>query len=423
MRGWKIQKTSICTEQEFMTKKNIIAIIGGGPAGIMCAIEAAKNQANHIIIIEQNKILQTLLPTGGGRCNLAHNEFDIKELAKNYPRGEKFLYSVFSQFSTEKTLEFFKDIGVPTITEKDNRIFPVSNSSAQVQSALLAQIDLPNIEIVKKRVYNVNFVNNKYEIELSTNVLKADILVLACGGKASGFKFAKNLGHTIETPRPALTALKIKETQFYELPGISLENIKTDVIFENRAVCKIKGDLLFTHKSISGPLILKISSICAFMDYNLTNPLQIKVNIVGEEQNKFRNKLNKEISKNPKKNLLNVISKFCSRYLASTLLDSIKIDSEINCAEISNAQISKIAEIFTNYTFHAVAPIEEIAMVTAGGVKLNEIDPKSMQSKKCPKLFFCGEILNIDGLTGGFNLQNCWSTGFISGNYLGKNTK
>ena len=381
--------------------KNIV-IVGGGPAGVMCAIEAAKNPDNTIYIAEQKDVLATLLVTGGGRCNLAYNEPIPNRLVKYFPRGEKFLHSVFSRFGTNETVSFFEKIGVPTKIQDDQRIFPRSDSAADVRNALLKQLQKPNIRIIKGRILSVRKTDGGYDVSLENNgaesSMKADVVVLATGGSRAGHKLAADLGHRIVAPRPSLCALKITETKFYQLSGVSLKN-----------------DLLFTHSSLSGPLILKISSLCAFIDFDAKNPLEIEVNFVGQEQNEFRTLLKNEIQAHPKKDIINISSKFLPRDLAQILLEELGIGININCAELSGAKINSIAELFTSYTFHAIARVEKGAMVTAGGVSLEEVDGKTMESKIHKNLYFCGEVLNIDGLTGGFNLQNCWSTGFIVG--------
>ena len=252
------------------------AIIGGGPAGVFAAIFASKNPQNFITIYEKNDILKTLLPTGGGRCNLAHAESGIRELAANFPRGEKFLYSVFSKFSTSDTLEFFQNIGIKTYTQEDMRIFPKSNSAPQVRDALAEVIkSAPNIKIVRQEAKNIQIDNGKFLVFTENGSQKYDALVIATGGKGLGHKFAQKLGHTVTPLKPALTGLKIKEKIFTELAGVSLKNVSASVPSEN--IKKITGDLLFTHNGISGPLAFKISSFCAYADYGENAPLAVKL--------------------------------------------------------------------------------------------------------------------------------------------------
>ena len=416
--NWKILNAWFYMARD-IDKKNRITIIGGGPAGVMCAIEAAKNPNNDVTIVEQREILTTILPTGGGRCNLAHNEFNPVKLAGYFPRGEKFLYSIFTKFGTKETLDFFHQIGIKTKIQEDNRIFPISDSAKEVRNALLEQIKKNKIKQIKGRVYSVSKVGDSFELDFRSTVLhNTNFLVVATGGKESGFRLAYDLGHKIISPRPSLCALKIKETQFYELSGVSVQNLSAKVKFKNKIIHKLSGDMLFTHTSLSGPLILKISSLCALLDFNVENPLFIDVNFVGMDTEKFKQVLKEELENNLKKDLINVCTKYISKYLACKLLGIIGISPEIKCADVSKIKLRMIADIFTNYTFTAVSRVTQGAMVTAGGLSLKEINPKNIESKLHKNLFFCGEVLDIDGLTGGFNLQNCWSTGFIVGEYL-----
>ena len=176
--------------------------------------------------------------------------------------------------------------------------------------------------------------------------------------------------------------------------------------------------MLFAHNSISGPLVLKISSLCAFRDFDFENPLQMEVNFVDETFDDFKKILKKELDENPKKDLINVCSKFVSRFLAHKLLEIVEIPADLKCADVSKIKLNAICEIFTNYTFNIVSRLSQNAMVTAGGVSLKEVNSKNLQSKIHKNLFFCGEVLDIDALTGGFNLQNCWSTGFLAGEFI-----
>ncbi len=393
------------------------AIIGGGPAGVFAAIFASKNPQNFITIYEKNDILKTLLPTGGGRCNLAHAEFGIRELAANFPRGEKFLYSVFSKFSTSDTLEFFQNIGIKTYTQEDMRIFPKSNSASQVRDALAEVIkSAPNIKIVRQKAKNIQIDNGKFLVFTENGSQKYDALVIATGGKGLGHKFAQKLGHTVTPLKPALTGLKIKEKIFTELAGVSLKNVSASVPSEN--IKKITGDLLFTHNGISGPLAFKISSFCAYADYGENAPLAVKLNIVGENFEDFDKYLAEKLKNEARKDISNVVCEFAPKRFCDLLLRTANIDGSQKSGQISKCGRQKLAKMLTGLEFHAISPLKGGEIVTAGGISLKEINPATMESRIVKNLYFCGEILDIDGLCGGFNLQNCWSTGFVAGNSL-----
>lgn len=394
------------------------AIIGGGPAGIMCAVFASQNPENRILIFDKNIILNTILPTGGGRCNLAYCEFNFKELAKFYPRGEKFLYSVLSRFSTSDTLEFFEKIGIKTYTQDDMRIFPVTNSAKDVKNALLKQTEKKNIKKIFENVLSVKKCGEKFELKTDKGVHFVDKLVIATGGKGGGHTLARSLGHNIIETRPSLSSLITKEKDFTSISGISLKNITADVFFKGKRIRQLSGDFLFTHNGISGPLVYKISSYCAYLDFDENNPLKIVLNLANEESENFDETLLRYLKNNAQKDVLNVLSEFIPRNLAAVVLNKEKIEPQIKAGQFSKIAREKIVKNLTSLTFHAVKVTRGEEIVTAGGVDLKEVDSKTMGSKIVSDLYFCGEVLDIDGLTGGFNLQNCWSTGYAAGKSL-----
>lgn len=374
--------------------KSRIAIIGGGPAGCACAC-FLKQKGILPIIFEKNSPLKTLLPTGGGRCNLAHAEFDLKELASNYPRGEKFLYSVFSRFGTSDTLEFFEKIGIETYIQDDMRIFPVSDKARDVRNAILEA--LKGIKFIKENVISINLCNGGFEVKSDNGAYFFEKVVIAIGGH-SAFSIASGVGHKIIEPKPALTALKTKE-DFSFLSGVSLKNIT--------AVCDSKsyfGDFLFTHEGISGPLVYKITSIMARENF----PYKITFNFMHGED------LQEMLNKNPHKNIKNIISEIVPKSLAETVLKICGIDENLEAHKINGKMRDRITNILSSFTVEAISTAKGGEVVTCGGVSLDEVDNKTMESKICKNLYFCGEILDIDGFCGGFNLQNCWSTGFLA---------
>ena len=390
------------------------AIVGGGPAGVFAAIFASKDLNNSITVYEKSDILKTLLPTGGGRCNLAYSEFDIKSLASNYPRGEKFLYSAFSKFSTTETLEFFEQIGVKTYTQEDMRIFPQTNSSAQVRKALISLLDAaPNVKIVKNEIKTIKKTAEKFIIETANGAKSYDAVVIATGGKGAGHKIAAQLGHSVSALKPALTGLKIKENFLTELSGLSLKNVTASVPSE-KLRC-VRGDLLFTHSGISGPLAFKISSYCAYSDYGENTPLTVVFNISGESFQEFDKTLAQKLNEEAKKDISNVLCAFAPKRFCDLILEQESIPSDKKSGQVSKTERQKLTKALTELTLHIIAPLRGGEIVTAGGVSLNEINPRTMESKIVKNLYFCGEVMDIDGLCGGFNLQNCWSTGYSAG--------
>ncbi len=393
-----------------------ICITGGGPAGVMAAIFAAQNPENKVYIYDKGIILNTLLPTGGGRCNLAFGEYNFKELAKFYPRGEKFLYSVFSRFSTSDTLEFFEKIGVKTYTQEDLRIFPVTDSAKDVKQALLKQLDKKNIKKVFEKVADIKKENEKFVVKTDKNTREFDSVVVATGGRGTGQRLAKGLGHNIVELRPALSSLITREKDFAQVSGISVKNVTAQVFFENKKVKTLTGDLLFTHTGISGPLVYKISSYCAYLDFCKDNPLKIELNLVGgcdfaEFDAVFLNAL----KNNAQKETLNVLADFVPKNLALAILCRACTDPKTRAGQLSGVSRKAVSKCVSALTFNAVSLTRGEEIVTAGGVDLKEIESKTMESKLVKGLYFCGEVIDVDGLTGGFNLQNCWSTGFVAG--------
>lgn len=410
-----------------MTK---IAIIGGGPAGVMCAIFAARNPENEIFIFDKNIILNTLLPTGGGRCNLANAIFDYKELAKNYPAGEKFLYSIFSKFATKETLDFFEQIGVKTYTQDDGRIFPTTNSSKDVKIALLEQINKQkNIKKIFENVLEIKKIDNLFELKTNKISYQFDKVVISTGGRGTGQKLAKSLGHNITELRPALSSLITKEQNFSSLSGLSLKNITAKVDIESKEKNKryeclkkpIKGDFLFTHKGISGPIVYKISSYCAYLNFDKNNPLKISFNFVNKNFEQFDTEFLSVLKSSPQKESANILAEFLPKNLVLKIFEILKINPTTKAGQLTKLDRQKISQKVTDFMILATGINKGEEIVTAGGINLKEINSKTLESKLISNLYFCGEVIDIDGLTGGFNLQNCWSGGYIVGITLQNN--
>ena len=372
-------------EQDFNPLK--IGIIGGGPAGCFCAYFLQNNY--DVTVFEQNSPLKTLLVTGGGRCNLAHAEYDFKELTKYYPRGEKFLYSIFSKFATSETLETFAQMGIETYTQNDNRIFPKSNSAEDMREKFLKALN--NTLFKKEKALRINQSENKLEIVTDNGSYKFDVVILSTGGHA-GYNIAKYLGHNIIEPKPSLIGLK---TDKIFPAGVVLKNVKTKI-----GKTQLEDDILFTHNGISGPLAFKISSIMAREKF----PYTATLNLVGEVN------LQELFDKNPHKSLKNLVGEIIPKSIASTICPN----GEIKCSQVNAKQRDELHKKLTALELKILSTSGGGEVVTAGGIDLKEINPKTMESKLIPNLYFCGEVIDIDGFCGGFNLQNCWSTAFVA---------
>lgn len=360
--------------------KSKVVIIGGGPAGCICAYFL--QDRFDVSIIEKNSPLKTLLPTGGGRCNLAHAEFDFKELAKNYPRGEKFLYSVFSKFSTADTIDFFEKIGVETYIQENMRVFPQTDSAKDVREHFLQA--LKKVRFIKENALRVNQVEKGFSVVTDMGAYKADFVVVATGGHAT-YDLIKMLGHKIIEPKPALVGLLTKE-KFASISGVCI------------------NDVLFTHKGISGPKVYEISSLRAKEKF----PYKLHFDFIGEID------LQTELNSNPHKSIKNLLSEHIPKSFAEFVLTELKINPDTKSHTINGKTRDKILNKLQNFEVNITGTFPDGEVVTAGGVDLNEINSKNMQSKLVPHIYFCGEVMDIDGFCGGFNLQNCWSTGYLA---------
>lgn len=369
-----------------------IAIIGAGASGCICAYFLLKAGLD-VTLFDMGYPLRTLLPTGGGRCNLAHAEYDFKELAKNYPRGEKFLYSVFSKFSTYDTLGLFEEMGIETYTQEDNRIFPTSNSAKDVREKVLSFLN--KAHFIKEKVLEIipeegGFVIVTQSGKSFSKYLFTDVVVSA-GGRADRGLF-KNLEHKIIPPKPSLVGLNSD----IKIPsGIVIQNVYSKDF-------KISGDILFTHFGVSGPIVFKISSINARRDF----PYELTFDLYTKDL-----ELQDELNNNPHKEFKNILSKYLPQNFVKHILGEL---SEVKAHRIDGKTRDLVLEKIHNFELKITGANRGEETVTAGGVDLDEINPKTMESKLHPRLYFTGEVTDIDGFCGGFNLQNAWSTAFVA---------
>lgn len=403
---------------------NQVIIIGGGAAGFFAAITIAESNPNlQVIILEKgNNVLHKVKVSGGGRCNVTHACFDPKELAEHYPRGKKELLGPFHQFMTGDTMQWFEDRGVALKIEKDNRVFPVSNSSqtiidSLVESALKAGVEL----LLHQNVKNISKVNKQFIVRTDKQEFKADKLLIATGSSLKFWNLLAGLGHKIIQPVPSLFTFKINDERIKNIPGISVPNATVQLI---DSAFISSGPLLITHWGISGPAVLKLSAFGALFLSAKNYQYNVLVNWVSKSKHEVLELL-KSIKVRQAKKLVSQKSLFeeIPRRLWERLVDASHIHSNQNWADISTNQVKNLADQLTNTILNAngKSTFKE-EFVTAGGVDLKEINFKRFESKLHKNLFFAGEVLNIDAVTGGFNFQNAWTGAYIAGKAIAENS-
>lgn len=396
-----------------------IAIIGGGAAGFFAAINCKLNYPEYQVTIyeKSKKTLSKVKISGGGRCNVTNATFSISELVKNYPRGNKALKKVFNQFNPKHTIDWFESRGIPLVTQHDNCIFPVSQQSQSFIDLFHAECKKHGITI--KTQYKLNSlekIDNLFKLNFNDNqIIQADKVIMTIGGqpKLNGLEFLKGVGHSIEFPVPSLFTFNMPNEPITKLMGIVVEN----------AIVKIqstklidKGPLLVTHWGMSGPAILKLSAWGARILEEQNYKFKIQVNWINETNSSHvESQIKEEISKHSSKKVANQKIAHIPTRLWDFLIQKLEIDTQKRWAELSKKDINKIINILQNdiYTVEGKTTFKE-EFVTAGGVDLNEVNFNTMQSKKTDGLYFAGEVLDVDGVTGGFNFQAAWSTGFVA---------
>ncbi|MFT7900979.1 NAD(P)/FAD-dependent oxidoreductase [Tenacibaculum ascidiaceicola] len=397
-----------------------VIIIGGGAAGYFTAINAKElNPELDITILEKGKeVLQKVKISGGGRCNVTHACFEPKELTKFYPRGEKELLGPFHKFMTGDTFEWFENRGVPLKIEEDNRVFPEANTSQAIIDCFQNAVDNLGITVLKNHgVNSVYQQNEKWVINTKNQDFEADFVVVSAGSSKKVWDLCKTLNHTIIEPVPSLFTFNIKDKRIIDLGGISVPNAEVTLVGTN---LENSGPLLITHWGLSGPAILKLSAFGARILADKNYQYNVLVNWLGQDTDSVFSAL-QELKKSQAKKQVSLKSPFSDipRRLWERLVAASEIKNNQNWADLSNKQLQNLADQLTKGLFNANGRTTfKEEFVTAGGVDLKEINFKRFESKKYKNLFFVGEVLNIDAVTGGFNFQNAWTGGFICANAI-----
>ncbi len=403
-------------------KPNVV--IGAGASGLVAAAESAGRGKSTILIEKMPKCARKLMITGKGRCNITNNCTDIETLISNVPRNGKFLYSAFSSFMPEDTINFIEGLSVKTKIERGGRVFPVSDKASDVVDALIKNarhsgvtfIHVPatSLEINNGRV-NAVILADKSRIECnSVAVCTGGVSYPDTGSTGDGYKFAEQAGHTIIPVKPSLVSLRSDDYFIPDLQGLSLKNVSIRLQNNGKTVYKDFGEMLFTHYGVSGPIILSASSHIRDIE-NSDLDLIIDLKPALDESTLDR-RLLRDFAANSNKTYGNVLKLLLPRKLIGTVIQLSNIDADRRVNEITHSERQALIQLLKNFTVHIKDFYDiETAVVTSGGVNVKEINPKTMRSKLVENLYFAGEVIDVDGYTGGFNLQIAFSTGHLCG--------
>lgn len=392
-----------------------VIVIGGGAAGFFAAINAKEmNPSLDITILEKGKeVLQKVKISGGGRCNVTHACFDPKELVGYYPRGAKELLGPFHQFMTGDTFEWFEQNGIPLKIEADHRVFPISNSSQSIIQCFLQKTKELDIPVLKNHgVLAVKKSGATWVVNTKDQEFTCDVVIVAAGSSQKTWNLCESLGHTIVPPVPSLFTFNIKDARLKDLLGIALPNATVSI---QDTTLEASGPLLITHWGMSGPAVLKLSAFGARLLAEKNYEYTVEVNWLSRPTDKILNVLLNLKKKQPRKHVSlrspfeDIPKRLWERFVIAAQIQSIQ-----NWADLSNTQLEALAWQLTKGVFNAKGKSTfKEEFVTAGGIDLKEINFKRFESKVHSNLFFIGEVLNIDAVTGGFNFQNAWTGGWI----------
>jgi hypothetical protein len=403
--------------------KTDLIIAGAGPAGLFAAIQAAENNENKkILILEKNSSAgKKLLISGSGQCNLTHSG-DIADFFDHYGENYNFLMGPLYTFDNQKLMQFFIDRGIKFREARGGKIFPESNQASDILNVLLEEVKARGIKIIyNSAVKKVEDQDGLFEIKTTNKIYQSKYFLLAAGGKSfpntgstgDGFQIAENLGHNIIKPRPALAPVVIKGYQFKMLSGISLRNKEISLWRNDQLLKSWSDDLLLTHRGLSGPGIINYSRY-------IKNGDLLKIKLLKYSREELEKNLLKRIEREGRLNLLNLLIKYpLAQRLIEKILEIANIDGSQNAAHLTKQERKEIIELFSSLEFEikSLADFNQ-SMVTKGGIDLNQINPQTLESRIITNFFAAGEVLDIDGNTGGYNLQAAFSTAFLAGTEL-----
>ncbi len=395
-------------------------VIGGGPAGMLAAITAAR-QGSRVLLLEKNDRLgKKLLITGKGRCNVT-NHCSAQEVLQNTPRNGRFLYSAMDAFSPDQVIAFFEENGCPLKTERGNRVFPVSDKSVSVLECLQKQLRAAGVIVQTAKVLDICTADGIVTgVKTATETIPADWVILATGGVSypatgstgDGYRMAETVGHTIIAPEGSLVPLETEGTDCPEMQGLSLRNVGVKLLnAKGKVIYKDFGELLFTHFGVSGPTVLSASAHLQGDGCKLLIDLKPAL-----DEGKLNDRLLRDLEVYRNRTMENALTDLLPRSMIPVILGRAGIDPGLQANSLKKEQRRTLVELLKAFPVMITGkrPVAE-AIITSGGVKVSEVDPKTMQSKKVPGLYFAGEILDCDAYTGGFNLQIAWATAFAAG--------
>ncbi len=404
-----------------------VAVVGGGPSGMIAAGRAAELGAKVLLIEKNKKLGRKLLMTGQGRCNLTNATFDSKEFVKGFGRKGDFLLSALSVFDVKKTIDFFNEKGLKTKIERGGRVFPLTDNAHSVLGCLIKYLRDNKVSILSDtRVTSMRVVENNRIKNLfldKRRKVKAKNYIICTGGKSypitgstgDAFRWAKKLGHSVVPLRPALTPLRTKEGWVKELQGLDLKNVEVSVVQAEEKKEEIFGDLIFTHFGLSGPIILKISKkvgqLLKVGEVKLIIDLKPALNF-----SELDKRVQKDFDKYSRKMFKNSLSDLLPSKIIPLVVKFSGIDERKKVNIITREERHRLIRVLKGIEINVRSLYGfRKAIVTSGGISLKEIESKTMRSKKIKNLFFAGEVIDLDGTTGGYNLQMCWTTGFVAG--------
>ena len=387
----------------------------------MAAITCVESNSE-ATIFDAGLPLAKLMLTGGGRCNLSNAIFEPRELAARYPRGGKFLTSVFSRFGARETLEWFTSRGLPLVTEDEGRVFPASGRAADVRDVLVSEARRHGVPVhARLAVTALERERDTWHLATSRGTESYDRVVIATGGDwkdgpGSGYRLARALGHAITPLAPSLTGLETAETWPGTLAGLSIKDARMIAVQDGRTVAEERGDLVFTHRGLSGPGAFRISSRCAFLQVSPRAPLALSLSLTScASQAEVEKLLLGSMAARPRQQVSSAVRTLLPRSLADAVISLAGVDPATQGSQLDREARKRLAGLLHRIPLTVTGRDKGAEMVTAGGVDLAEVHPATMESRLSPGVYFCGEILDIDGFTGGFNLQAAWSTGHAAG--------